>query len=188
VLDELRPGLKRWTATHPEWKPEEDELDESYRPVASLLYRAPDALVLVDPLVPDDVWEELDAEVAGAGLPVVVLTTIHFHERSRDAVVARYGAELDRLPQGVQSFAADRGPEIVLWLEEPRALVFGDAVLGDQRGGLRVTPWFRTDEDRQRTVSALRRLLDLPAELALPAHGNVVLAGAREALERALEA
>jgi glyoxylase-like metal-dependent hydrolase (beta-lactamase superfamily II) len=188
VLEELRPGMKRWTSTHPEWKPEEDELDESYRPVASLAYRAPDTLVFVDPLVPDELWEELDAEVADAGLPVVVLTTIHFHERSRAAVVERYGGELDRLPQGVQSFPADRGPEVVLWLEGPRALVFGDAVLGDQKGGLVVSPWFRTDEDRERCVSALRRLLDLPAELALPAHGNVVLADGREALSRALEA
>ena len=186
MIEELRPGLKRWTAPHPEWKPEEDELDESYRPVASLLYRARNALVFVDPLVPDELWEELDAEVAATGLPVVVLTTIHFHERSRDAVVERYDGELDRLPEGVQSFPADRGPEVVLWLEEARALVFGDAVLGDQKGGLVVTPWFRTDEDRARCVGALRRLLDLPAELVLPAHGNVVLADGREALRRAL--
>jgi hypothetical protein len=187
VLDELRPGLKRWTAPHPEWKPEEDELDESYRPVASLLYRAPDALVLVDPLVPDELWPALDAEVEGAALPVVVLTTIRFHARSRDAVVARYGGELDRLPGGVRSFPADRGDEVVLWLEDVRALVFGDAVLGDQEGGLRVCPWFRTDADRERTVAALRRLLDLQIELVLPSHGNAVLSGGREALAQALD-
>jgi glyoxylase-like metal-dependent hydrolase (beta-lactamase superfamily II) len=188
VLEELRPGLKRWTAPHPEWKPEEDELDESYRPVASLLYRARDALVVVDPLVPDELWPALDAEVEGAAAPFVVLTTIRFHERSRDAVIERYGGELDRLPDGVRSFRAERGDEIVLWLEDARALVFGDAVLGDQQGGLRVSPWFRTDEDRERTVAALRLLLDLPIELVLPAHGNVVLAGGREALARALDA
>jgi glyoxylase-like metal-dependent hydrolase (beta-lactamase superfamily II) len=187
VIEELRPGLKRWTARHPDWKPEEDELDESYREVASFLYRAPDALVLVDPLVPDELWPALDAEVEAAGSPVVALTTIRFHERSREAVAGRYGAELDRLPTGVRSFPAERGDEVVLWLEGPRALVFGDAVLGDQKGGLRVSPWFRSDADRARTVHALRPLLELPAELALPSHGNVVLTGARETLGRALE-
>jgi hypothetical protein len=189
VLEELRPNLKRWTGPHPEWKPEEDELDESYRDVASLLYRAPDALVFVDPLVPDELWPALDAEVEGAGgAPVAVLTTIRFHERSRDVVAERYGGELDRLPSGVRSFSAERGNEVALWLEDARAVVFGDAVLGDQHGGLRVCPWFRTDEERERTVTALRPLLDLPLELVLPAHGNVVLTGGREALARALDA
>jgi glyoxylase-like metal-dependent hydrolase (beta-lactamase superfamily II) len=188
VIDELRPGLKRWTGAHPDWKPEEDELDESYRPVASLLYRGPEALVFVDPLVPDELWPALDREVAEAALPVVVLTTIHWHSRSRDAVVERYAAELDRLPDGVRSFPAERQQEQVLWLEEPRALVFGDAVLGDQSGGLRVCPWFKFDHERARTVEALRPLLELPVDLVLPAHGNVVLSDGREALARALEA
>ena len=172
MIDELRPGLKRWTAPHPEWKPEEDELDESYRPVASVLYVAPDALVLVDPLVPEELWPALDEEVAQAARPVVVLTTIHWHARSRDGVVE----------------PAERQQEVVLWLEEPRALVFGDAMLGDQRGGLRVCPWFKFDYERARTVEALRPLLDLPVELVLPAHGNVVLSGGHAVLARALEA
>ena len=188
MIDELQPGLKRWTAPHPEWKPEEDELDESYRPVASVLYVAADALVLVDPLVPEELWPALDEEVEQAARPVVVLTTIHWHARSRDGVVERYGAELDRLPEGVRSFPAERQQEVVLWLEEPRALVFGDAMLGDQRGGLRVCPWFKFDYERARTVEALRPLLDLPVELVLPAHGNVVLSGGHAALARALEA
>jgi glyoxylase-like metal-dependent hydrolase (beta-lactamase superfamily II) len=187
VIEEVRLGLKRWTAPHPEWKPEEDELDESYRDVASLLYSGQDAFVLVDPLVPDELWPSLDAEVEAAGQPVVVLTTIHWHSRSRDAVVERYGAELDRLPAGVRSFPAERQQEQALWLEEPRALVFGDAILGDQRGGLRVCPWFKFDHERERTVAALRPLLDLPVEAVLPAHGNVVLSDGREALARALE-
>jgi glyoxylase-like metal-dependent hydrolase (beta-lactamase superfamily II) len=187
MLDELRPGLKRWAAVHPEWKPEEDELDESYRDVASLLYRARDALVFVDPLVPDDLWPALDAEVEAAGAPVVVLTTIRFHERSRDGVAERYRGELDRVPAGVRSFPAERGNEVALWLEDARAVVFGDAILGDQSGGLRVCPWFRTAEDRARTVAALRPLLDLPVELVLPSHGNPVLAGGRNALVRALD-
>lgn len=45
VIEELCPGLKRWVGAHPEFKPEKDELDETYAPVASLLYHAPNALV-----------------------------------------------------------------------------------------------------------------------------------------------
>jgi glyoxylase-like metal-dependent hydrolase (beta-lactamase superfamily II) len=187
MIEDLRAGLKRWTTAHPDWKPEEDELDESYRPVASALYVAPDALVFVDPLVPAELWPVLDDEVSAAGLPVLVLTTIHWHARSRDAVAERYGAELDRIPRGVRSFTAERQQEQVLWLEEPRALVFGDAVLGDQKGGLRISPWFKTDAERARTVEALRSLLDLPVELVLPSHGNAVLADGRAAPERELE-
>jgi glyoxylase-like metal-dependent hydrolase (beta-lactamase superfamily II) len=186
VIDEIRPGLKRWMSEHPEWKPDEDELDASYRPVASVLFHAPDALVFIDPLVPEELWPALDAEVKSSGAPVVVLTTIKFHVRSRDDVARRYGAKLGGSPAGVRSFSAERGDEIALWLEEPRALVFGDAILGDQHGGLRLTPWSKDAEGLERTRQALLQLLDLPVEIVLPSHGNVVLENGRDALARAL--
>lgn len=187
VLEEVRPGVKRWLGEHPEWRPEEDELDASYRAVASLLYHARNAVVLIDPLVRDELWPALDAEVEEGGAPVVVLTTIKFHTRSRDEVARRYGAKLGRLPEGVRAFPAERGDEVAFWLEEPRAVVFGDAVLGDQHGGLRLCPWFRDDEGRERTRQALLPLLELPVDLVLPAHGEPVLAGGRDALARALD-
>ncbi|HXY86350.1 MAG TPA: hypothetical protein VEH52_12795 [Gaiellaceae bacterium] len=186
MIEEIRPGLKRWAGPHPEFDPVGDDLDESYRDVASALYDGGDALVLVDPLVPDELWPELDAEVERVGKPVVVLTTISFHERSRDAVARRYGAQLGGNVAGVRAFSAKRADEVVLWLEEPRALVFGDAVLGDQAGGLRLTPWAKDAAGLERTRVALSELLDLPAEVALPSHGEPVLANAREALARAL--
>ena len=187
MIEELRPGLKRWLSSHPEWKPEEDELDESYRPVASLLYHAPDALVLIDPLVPDELWPALDAEVTDNEAPVVVLTTIKFHVRSRDEVARRYGAKIGESPAGIRSFPAARRDEVALWLEQPRAVVFGDAVIGDQRGGVVLSPWYTSDEQREGTRVALLPLLDLPVELVLPAHGNAVLENGGEALARALE-
>ena len=187
MLDELRPGLKRWTALHPEFDPVADGLDESYGDVGSVLFSGGDALVLIDPLVPDELWPELDEEVTESGKPVVVLTTIHFHERSRDGVARRYGARLGGDVAGVRAFSAERADEVALWLEKPRALVFGDAILGDQKGGLRLTPWARNAEGLERTREALLTLLDLPAEIALPSHGNPVLANARDALARALD-
>jgi hypothetical protein len=187
LIEAIRPGLKRWAGPHPEFNPVEGKLDESYLDVASVLYSAEDALVLIDPLVPDELWPELDAEVTRSGKPVVVLTTIYFHERSRDAVARRYGARLGGDVPGVRTFSAERGDEVALWLEEPRALVFGDAILGDQAGGLRLTPWARNAEGLERTRQALLTLLDLPAEIALPSHGEPVMANAHEALARALE-
>jgi glyoxylase-like metal-dependent hydrolase (beta-lactamase superfamily II) len=188
VIEELRPGLKRWAGPHPEFDPVEGKLDESYSDVASVLFHGPDSLVLIDPLVPDELWPELDAEVKESGKPVVVLTTIFFHERNREDVARRYGARLGGDVTGVRAFSAERGDEVALWLDEPRALVFGDAILGDQAGGLRLTPWARNAEGLERTRQALLPLLDLPAEIALPAHGEPLLANAREALARALNA
>jgi hypothetical protein len=126
--------------------------------------------------------------VQRSGKPVVVLTTIFFHERSRDEIARRYGARLGGDVAGVRAFSAERGDEVALWLEEPRALVFGDAILGDQAGGLRLTPWARDAAGLERTRQALLPLLDLPAEVALPSHGEPVLTNAREALARALAA
>ena len=188
MIEDIRPGLARWVTPHPEWKPEEDYLDESYRDVASALHVTPDALVLVDPLVPDSLWPELDARIEVAGKPVVVLTTIHWHARSRDEVAKRYHAQLGGDVQGVRAIDAARQREVALWLEEARAVVLGDAVLGDQQGGLRISPWYNDDAERERTRLALRPLLDLPIAVVLPAHGNPVLEGGREALEKALDA
>jgi glyoxylase-like metal-dependent hydrolase (beta-lactamase superfamily II) len=185
-MEEVRPGLKRWAGPHPEFDPVEGDLDESYTDVTSVLFHAPDALVLIDPLVPDELWPELDAEGQQSGKPVVVLTTIFFHARSRDEVARRYGARLGGDVAGVRSFPAARADEVALWLEGPRAVVFGDAVLGDQRGGLRLTPWAASPEGLERTRRALLPLLDLPVEIVLTAHGNPVLENARDALERAL--
>jgi glyoxylase-like metal-dependent hydrolase (beta-lactamase superfamily II) len=186
VLEELRPGLKRWAGPHPDFDPAEGDLDDSYTDVASVLYSGADVLVLIDPLVPDELWPELDAEVKDSGKPVVVLTTIYFHERSRDEVARRYGGRLGGEVAGVRAFSAERADEVAYWLEAPRTVVFGDAVLGDQAGGLRMTPWARNTEGLERTRQALLPLLDLPVEVVLPAHGNVVLDGGRDALARAL--
>jgi len=186
LIEEIRPGLKRWAVPHPEFDPLEGGLDESYGDVASVLYSGEEALVLVDPLVPDELWSTLDAEVKQSGKPVVVLTTIFFHERSRESVARRYGARVGGDVAGVSAFSAERGDEVAFWLEGPHALVFGDAILGDQAGGLRLTPWARNAEGLERTRQALLPLLELPIEVALTAHGDPVLANARDALARAL--
>lgn len=187
MIEEIRPGLKRWAGSHPEFDPNEGDLDDSYTDVASALFHGDDALVFIDPLVPEELWPVLDAEVKESGKPVVVLTTIYFHERNRDDVARRYGARLGGDVAGVRSFSAERADEVAYWLERPRTVVFGDAVLGDNTGGLRITPWARNAEGLEQTRQALLPLLELPIEVVLPAHGNAVLENGREALARALE-
>jgi hypothetical protein len=96
-IHELRHGLHRWTAVHPEAAAEPTtEIPDDWGPdVASVAYEAPDALLLVDPLVPGDradLREELDALVARHAQPVVIVTTLQFHRRSRDELAHRYDA------------------------------------------------------------------------------------------------
>jgi glyoxylase-like metal-dependent hydrolase (beta-lactamase superfamily II) len=186
VIEEIRPGLKRWAGPHPGFDPSEGDLDASYTDVASTLFHGDDALVFFDPLVPDELWPDLDAEVKESGKPVVVLTTIYFHERNRDDVARRYGGRIGGDVAGVRPFSAARADELAYWLEGPRTVVFGDAVLGDQNGGLRITPWARSPEGLEETRQALLALLELPVEVVLPAHGDPVLANGHEALTRAL--
>ena len=101
ALRELRPGLYRWTARHPdaEADPQAGSPADWGPDVGSVAYAAPDSLVLVDPLVPadrSDLQEELDDLVRRHGKPVAILTTLQFHRRSREELVARYGASTSR--------------------------------------------------------------------------------------------
>lgn len=200
MLEELRPGLHRWTARHPAWEPDpEPESPADWPPdVGAVAYAAPDAFVLVDPMAPEDdgaLWAELDPLVERHGRPVAVLTTLRFHSRSRDAVAERYGGALvshrDEAPAGVGRVPIEGADETMVWLEAPRTLVPGDRLLGNGRGGLRMCPesWLRYIEppiglDGLR--QALAPLLELPVELVLASHGDPVLADAAMAIARAV--
>jgi hypothetical protein len=198
ILTELRPGLHRWTAPHPAWVPatEAGGPDDWPRLVGSVAWQGPDALVVIDPLVPaeheDEFWAEMDALARDR---VAVLTTIGFHRRSRAEFVARYGASTSRarrtLPIGVDTVRLRRFGETMVWLPEPGALVPGDRLVGDGRGGLRVCPdsWMRylpgTPGARE-LRHALSTLLHLPVEMVLVSHGEPVLEGGEAAIARAL--
>jgi glyoxylase-like metal-dependent hydrolase (beta-lactamase superfamily II) len=71
------------------------------------------------------------------------------------------------------------------------ALVAGDRLMGDGRGGLRLCPssWIRylsTGISLDELRDALRPLLELPVERVLTSHGEPVLRGGRRAIELAL--
>ena len=194
-LQQLAPGLWRWTARHPdaEEDPKPGSPADWPAEVGSVAYAIGDALVLIDPLVPDDLWPQLD-ELA-LGRRVLVLTTIGWHRRSRDEVVRRYNASTSRarknLPSNVIPIPLRGAGETMVWLPDVRTLVPGDRLLGDGEGGVRVCPdsWLRylkrSIEGPQLRV-LLAPLLDLPMERILTSHGEPVLERGRDELARAL--
>jgi hypothetical protein len=201
ALAELRPGLWRWEARHPDAvsSPDPGSPADWGPDVGSVAYAADDALVLVDPLVPedrDDLRREVDRLVKSHGSPVRILTTLGFHARSRNRLAERYDASTSRskrsLPAGVETVQIKGAGETMLWLTEHRALVPGDRLLGDGTGGVRLCPesWLRYLPSGMRHPElreALRPLLDLPVEMVLTSHGAPVLSGGRDAIARALE-
>lgn len=218
-VQKLGPGLWRWTCRHPAWTPDEGGPDGWDAEVGCVYYEAPDAVVVIDPLVPPEPAERerfftaLDRDVDRLTLPVAVLLTTHWHERSaveiRDRYAPRAGAavwaaqsfasqlaalptvafvEGDPLPGGIRAIPTSRPGQLVYWLPGPRALVPGDLLLGDGTGGLRVCPdsWLTGPDAAAGVRRALRPLLDLPVEMVLVSHGAPVLTEARRALGAAL--
>jgi hypothetical protein len=187
-MREIAPGLHYWTASHPGWDPDGEPGSPADWPeqVGCTLY----GNVFIDPQVPEELWPALDEVVAGR--EVVVLTTIRFHGRSREAVLERYGGTED-VPRVVDAFPIAGFQETIFWLPAPRALVPGDLLIGDGEGGVRMCPesWLRgylPDEGARiaELRAALLPLLELPVEHVLCSHWEPVIGGGHAALERAL--
>jgi len=202
--EELRPGLWRWTALHEEWKKE----------VAAVAVVTGSELVLVDPLMVGDQWQQLEQAIGDRQLHV--LLTDHWHARSAAEVAARFeGARIwahsrnraavarrapitvvfklgDPLPAGLVALEARPRSEVLFWEPRSRALIVGDALLGDgEKGdGLHTCPasWLPESTDLADLRSALRPALDFPVELLLPSHGAPVFTGAKQALAEATAA
>jgi hypothetical protein len=196
VVTRIDEGLWRWTAAHPDWTPEADWPRE----VGCVYAELPDCIVLVDPLVPADeearFWEALDRDVERLGLPVRVLRTVSWHERSVDEVAERYGGSVWRsradgeLPEGVAGYPVPAGEdEVVLWLDAHSALVPGDLLVTDD-GALRLCPqsWLPEGRTLEEVRMALAPTLELAVERVIVSHGEPVLTNGREALEVALRA
>jgi hypothetical protein len=214
VLERLTQDIHRWTARHPEWHPRYEWAQK----VASFAVAEGDTLVLVDPLVPEPLWGELD-RLAARAQRIAVLITIHYHVRSATEVHHRYGDRMEvsvhahprvrellgpgvpmedivpgePLPAGAQAFAigSPRRSETPILLPGASALCFGDAVVGVD-GELRV--WqlsgmsARSDWYEGRFLPTLLPLLDLDFENVLVTHGPPVIGGGRETLRRGLDA
>jgi hypothetical protein len=193
---EVAPRLWRWTAPHPAWEPgaEPESVGDWPEEVGSVLLDSRDGVaVFVDPQLPRDpapFWAWADARVGDR--PVLVVLTLRWHGRSAAAVAARYPAASGP-PSDVELLPFPRLEETIVWMPEQRALVPGDRIIGAPGGELRVCPqsWLgfgagKATVDEMREL--LRPLLDLPVERVLVSHGEPVLAGGRDALQRALSA
>ena len=202
--EEIRAGLWRWTAHHEEWRKE----------VAAVAVARERELVLVDSLLVGEQWDRLEGALGERQLHV--LLTIHWHARSAAEVAERFdGARIwahsrnraavarrapltdvfrigDDLPAGLVPLEARPRSEVLFWEPRARALIAGDALLGDgEKGsGLHTCPasWLPDSTDLHELRTALRPALDLPVELVLPSHGAPVLTGAKRALARATAA
>lgn len=182
-MQELAPGLWRWTAPHPAWEPGK-RWDED---VSCYYVETDSATVLVDPLVPRDdeqrFLQHLDGDAERRALPVRILLTAAHHRRSADLLAQRYDAVIwdgeGSLPAGVQTFRVEhpKPVERPLWLESHRALAFGDA-LTTRSGELRVWWDLRWPDGeewyRERLLPSLRALAELPVEHVLVGHGPPV--------------
>lgn len=199
-IHDVAKGLWVWRTVHPAWEPGCD-----WEPlVASTCVESEGETVVLDPLAPpvdaQEVWTRLDARP-----PTVAVVLKPDHVRDVDVFVRRYGAlafgpylfwrddipetELEgiqpgsELPGGLVALHDGRGRnETPLWLPRQCTLVFADALTAPE-GQLRVwgTPWHA-----ERTLPALRALLELPFEHVIVSHGEPV--HDRAAYERALEA
>lgn len=197
---ELAPGLWRWTARHPDWRPGAKPGSPADWPseVGSAMVEAGGAAVFIDALVPSSAgrfWTWADGRVATSS-GVLALTTTGFHRRSRELLRERYAARTSRargtLPDGVQAVPLTGAGEVWFWLPAHRALVVGDRLLGAPGGGLRLCPpswlrYLRQPPTAARMRELLRPLLELPVELVLVSHGEPVLAGGRAAIAEAID-
>jgi glyoxylase-like metal-dependent hydrolase (beta-lactamase superfamily II) len=196
---DVASGLWIWRVEHPHWRP-----SQGWEPiVTSTVVGSGGETLVLDPLAPPvgaaEVWERLDARP-----PTGIVVLKPDHVRDVDLFVRRYGVRafgpdrFDRhdipetelepiypgshLPGGITALYDGRGRnETPLWLPEQRTIVFADALTAPG-GELRVwaTPWHQ-----ERTLPALRALLDLPFERVIVSHGEPV--HTRAAYERALE-
>jgi glyoxylase-like metal-dependent hydrolase (beta-lactamase superfamily II) len=192
ALEEIAPGLRRWTAWHEEWKAD----------VGCVAVETGGGLVFIDPLEPPG---EL-------GAPDHVLVTVFFHARSTKAShvwahprmvrrLASRGVEVNHplaadepLPGGIQAIESARPGEVVFWLPRQRAVVVGDVLLGAGSkphatdDPLRMCPerWLGGGATHDDLRESLAPLLELPVESVLVSHGEPVLHGGGAALADAL--
>ena len=212
-MQELAPGLWRWTARHPEWHPGRWGAE-----VACFAVDAGEALLLVDPLLPaydDGLLQRLDELAAGAPR-VAILLTIPFHTRSAEPLSERFDASIyghprvadrlerrkrfraigpaDELPGSARAYAigTPRRYEMPIHLPSHRALAWGDAVVTTLEGELRLWHWrdrvdaARVRWYRERFSPTLEPLLELDLERILVTHGPPILHDGAAALRTAL--
>lgn len=200
-LTEVVPGVLHWSALHPSH--------------GMLVHSAllPGCGIAIDPIAADGLAEAIADR---GGLEQIVLTN-RLHTRGSVELAERFGAAI-RVPlAGISRFEGPSGPEVVAydWGDEiadgvvahevgaicpddgalhiagdPGTLALADSVMADETGLGFAPDWLMDDPDtvKERSLVALRRLLDLNFDVLLMAHGPPLPAGGREALAAFVEA
>jgi hypothetical protein len=189
-VQQLAEGLWRWTAPHPNAANWPDRGPPVPPEVGCVYYEAPDALVLIDPLPPaaeeEEFFAHLDRDVERLGLPVSILLTAAWHERSASILRERYRAEY-RIPDSVEVYPVEGAQEeqLAYFIRRHRALVVAEIFVGDGRGGVALSP-SPALEDRAALDRSLQVIAELPVERVLVSHGEPVLSDGRRAIELSL--
>jgi hypothetical protein len=158
-LQEILPGLHRWTADVPDWTPDQGGPEGWAQEVACVAWEGSGGLVLIDPLVVDGDWTAIDALAERQGGPVALVVTCPWHARSGAETIRRYvnspgieawadsqamkdrgriGFEVAnvvenraRVVPGVEVIATDTGNgELTVWIDEIGAIVAADVLIG----------------------------------------------------------
>ena len=200
-VQEIAPRLWWWTAPHPGWTPAAFRNGKGWtQDVSSYALVQDDQLVLFDPLVPGDdenaFWEALDGDVEHHG-PPAILITVAWHARSSQVILDRYsGSTLwahkparralgnrvqytdifesgEKLPGGVEALAMHHMNEAAFWLDDHRALVLGDSVVGyDGRAELAPSSWLRRRETVDEQRASVQQVMERKPDRLLLTHGG----------------
>ena len=97
----------------------------------------------------------------------------------RAGVVTDAFALGDELPGGIEACPTARAAEVVYWIPEHSALVPGDVLIADGKGGAKLCPasWLPEKTTHRDLAASLRPLLDLPVRRILLSHGEPVVTG-----------
>jgi hypothetical protein len=201
-MKEIAPGLRYWTAPHPEWKGATDWPED----VNCVYYEASDAIALIDPLVPRGSEESflaaLDADVVRLDRPVMVMLTAPWHKRDATAIAERYATtvwahaaarprlpfetQAGQLPEGVETFSPGGVWEgdVAFYIRPHRALVVAELFMG-VGGALRVCP-SPAMRDRAEFETSLQTLQTWPIDHVLVGHGEPVIGDGGRRIQDAL--
>ena len=199
-MEELVPGLFRWTAFH-----------EGIRMPVSSLFVAGEAAALVDPMLPEGGVEA----VARLGTPQAIVLTNRHHLRHSERFADAFGCPILYHEAGLHEFA-DGGPDVTpfrfgdtlrpgiealeldaICAEETTlriaagdgVLAFADAIVryGEEIGFVPDRLLGDDPEQVKRDIrAALARLLDHDFDTLAFAHGEPIVGAGRAALERFL--
>lgn len=143
----------------PDWTPEQGGPEGWGQTVSCVAWEGKEALVVVDPLVPDGDWAALDELVRRRERPVALVVTCPWHARSAGEAIERYGnspgiaawahsvavRDAERIDFGVENVISERAwvdpdveviatdtgnGELTVWIEPIGAIVAADVLIG----------------------------------------------------------